>query len=221
MKKTLYAKLSISMAATYQCLLIFLIFLRPDIHPYSNTISEWEIGKFGWLMQVAFFCSALSYLFLFPSIKSEIRGIWGKIGLTLLFICFLGTAGAGAFVTNPYPPDFTITRTLIHTISGTSAMIFLPFAALLINFNLARKNTEYIKEKYQLKLIAFLPLIAFMGFILHLNLFVIPLGENAVGENVPIGYPPRIMFLVYDIWLIILALKIIKIVHSKNHNHDI
>ena len=211
MKKIIYAKLSILIAVTYQVLLIILIFLRPDIHPYSNTISEWEIGKFGWLMQVAFFCSALSYLFLFLSIKKEIRGTWGKIGLILLFICFVGTAGAGAFVTNPYPPDFTITRTLIHTLSGTSAMIFLPFAALLINFNLARNNAEWIKEKNKLKLIAFLPLIAFIGFIIHLNLFVIPLGPNAVGDNVPIGYPPRIMFLTYHIWLIILAVKFIKL----------
>jgi hypothetical protein len=221
MKKTMYARISIVMAATYQVLLIILIFLRPDIHPYSNTISEWAIGKFGWLMQVAFFCSALSYLFLFLALRKETHGILGKIGLALLFICFVGTAGAGAFVTDPYPPDFTITRTLIHSILGISAMIFLPFAALVINFNLIRNNAEWIKEKNQLKLIAFLPLIAFIGFIIHLNIFVIPLGENAVGENVPIGYPPRIMFLVYHIWLIMLALKFIKLKQSKIYNHDI
>src|SRR5436190_9617959 len=109
--KIFSTKLSILMAVTYQVLLLILIFLRPDIHAYSNTISEWAIGKFGWLMQGAFFCSALSYLFLFLTLRGETRGIGGKIGLTLLFICFLGTVGVGAFVTDPYPTDFTILTT--------------------------------------------------------------------------------------------------------------
>ena len=208
--KNLCTKLSILMAVTYQVLLIILIFLRPDIQPYSNTISEWAIGKFGWLMQVAFFCSALSYLFLFLSLKSDVHGPWGKIGLLLLFICFLGTIGVGVFVTDPYPPDFTITTTLIHIISGGLAMILLPFAALFINRNLMT-NEHWKAAKNILKWTAFLPLLAFIGFIAHYTLFVAPLGENAVGENVPIGYPPRIMFLSYHIWLIILALQYIKV----------
>jgi hypothetical protein len=212
--KNLCTKLSVLMAVTYQVLLIILIFLRPDIQPYSNTISEWAIGKFGWLMQVAFFCSALSYLFLFLSIKSYVHGRWGKIGLILLFICFIGTIGVGAFVTDPYPPDFTIATTFIHTISGTLAMLLLPFAALLINRSLMR-NEHWKAAKNILKWTAFLPLLAFIGFIVHYNLFVAPLGENAVGENVPIGYPPRIMFLVYHIWLVILALCILKLNKSK------
>ena len=194
MKKINYARLSITMAIAYQLLLITLIFLRPDIHPYSNTISEWAIGKFGWLMQIAFFCSAFSYLLLFLTIKNEIKGLGGKMGLILLFICFVGTVGVGVFVTNPYPPDF---------------------ADLLINLNISRRNSDWVIARNILKLTAFLPLIAFIGFIVHLNIFVIPLGANAVGENVPIGYPPRIMFLCYHIWLAILAFQYIKI-----NNHD-
>ena len=214
MQKNLYSNLSILMAATYQVLLIILIFLRPDIHPYSTTISEWAIGKFGWLMQGAFFCSALSYLFLFLSIKKAVHGRWGKIGLILLFICFIGTVGVGAFVTDPYPPDFTITTTVVHATSGGLAMILLPFAALVINHNLM-KNEQWKCVKNILRWTAFLPVLAFIGFIIHFNLFVAPLGENAVGEKVPIGYPPRIMFLTYHIWLSILALQYIKVNESK------
>ena len=211
MKQTRYAVLSISMAATYQLLLILLIFLRPDIHPYSNTISEWAIGGFGWLMQVAFFCSALSYLFLFLTVRTEVRGLWGKFGLGLLFICFLGTMGVGAFVTDPYPPDFTITTTLVHTISGGLGMILLPPAALLINLNLSKANQDWAPVRSIVKWTAFLPLIAFIGFMIHFSLFVAPLGENAVGEHVPIGYPPRVMFLTYHVWLAILALQFKKL----------
>jgi hypothetical protein len=220
MSKILCARLSLSMAAAYQVLLILLIFLRPDIHPYSNTISEWAIGKSGWLMQIAFFCSALGYLFLFLAIKNEIRGIRGTIGLSLLFLCFAGTVGVGAFVTDPYPPDFTITTTLVHAISGGLAMILLPFAALLINLNLLKRNGHWKRAGNTLKWTAFLPLLAFIAFIVHLNLFVIPLGENAVGENVPIGYPPRVMFLAYHVWLAILAWRFIQLKQPKTYSHD-
>ena len=211
MKELRFAKLSITMAAVYQLLLLILIILRPDLPPYSTTISEWAIGKFGWLMQIAFCSSALGYLFLFLAVRKEIKGKYGKTGLFLLFICFIGTMGVGIFVSDPYPPDFTITTTIIHTISGTAAMVLLPFAALLINRNIAKQNNDWLQVKSILKWTAFLPLIVFIGCVIHLNLFVIPLGENAVGENVPIGYPPRILFLSYDVWLIILSFQIIKI----------
>jgi hypothetical membrane protein len=210
----LFAKLAIAMAITYQLLAIIMIFLRPDLGVYWHTISEWAIGKYGWLMQITFITSGLSYLFLYLSIKSDINGRWGKLGLVFLFICFLGTVGVGVFVTDPYPPDFTITTTLIHTICGTLAMILLPFAALILNRNLVRKNIDYAGQKRVLLWSSVLPLIVFIGFFIHLNLFVIPLGENAVGENVPIGYPPRLLFLTYHIWLVILSSQIIN--KSKN-----
>jgi hypothetical protein len=205
-----FAKMAIAMAITYEFLAITMIFLRPDLGVYWHTISEWAIGKYGWLMQITFITSGLSYLFLYLAIKLEINGRWGKIGLAFLFTCFLGTVGVGFFVTDPYPPDFTITTTLIHTICGTLAMILLPFAALILNRNLVRKNSHYTNKKKILLWTSFLPLIAFVGFNIHLNLFVIPLGENAVGVNVPIGYPPRLLFLTYHIWLIILSSQIIK-----------
>jgi hypothetical protein len=210
-RNTFYAKMAIAFALAYQLLAILAVILKPDLGVYWHTISEWAIGKYGWVMQAAFITSGLSYLFLFLSIKSEVSGRLGKTGLVLLFLCFLGTIIVGLFVTDPYPPDFRIATTLIHTIGGTLAMLLLPFAAIFLNRNLARHNNYFFAAKNILKWTAFLPLIAFIGFIIHLNLYVIPLGENSVGENVPIGYPPRFMFLVYHIWLFILAYQTIKL----------
>jgi hypothetical protein len=205
-----YATTSIVMAVVYQLLLILLIVLRPDLPVYSTTISEWAIGKYGGLMVLAFIISALSYLFLSLSLKKEVNGRWGKTGIVLLFICFMGTLGVGLFITDPYPPDFTLPTTLIHTLAGTLAMVFLPFAALIICLNLANKNATWINHKRILKVLAFLPLVAFIGFNVHLNLYVIPLGADAVGEHIPIGYPPRIMFLTYHVWVVVVAAIFIK-----------
>jgi hypothetical protein len=41
-------------------------------------------------------------------------------------------------------------------------------------------------------------------------LYVIPLGKGAVGPNVPMGYPPRVMFLAYHMTLIAIAALFLK-----------
>ena len=45
---------------SYQILLIVLIFLRPDLDPSWHTISEWAIGRYGWMMSAGFLISAAS-----------------------------------------------------------------------------------------------------------------------------------------------------------------
>jgi len=210
MNKSGLAKIAIAMAVLYELLLILLIFLRPELPVYSTTISEWAIGKFGWLMRGAFFTSALSYLFLGLALKGDVKRFWGKAGLVFLFICFLGTTGVGIFVTNPYPPDMRITTTLIHTLCGTLAMVLLPVAALLICFNLPHQGKA-------IRLTGLIPVIAFIGFVIHLSLYVIPLGEKAVGPNVPIGYPPRILFFSYHLWLVLLAGRFIVLKKLNQH----
>ena len=209
-RSILYAKMAIGMAIAYQLLAIAMIALRPDLGVYWHTISEWAIGKYGWIMQCAFVFSGLSYLFLLLAIQPIIGGRPGKLGLALMFTCFAGTVGVGIFVSDPFPPDFTIIRTLIHTLCGTLAMLLLPIAALLISRSLVTKNSRFMPLKNILTVTAFLPLAAFIAFIIHLNFYVIPLGASAAGENVPIGYPPRLLFLMYHAWLIIAALSVIK-----------
>jgi hypothetical protein len=53
------ARLAIVAIASYQVLLIVLIFLGPDLAPSWHTISEWAIGPYGWIMSGAFLISAM------------------------------------------------------------------------------------------------------------------------------------------------------------------
>src|SRR6478609_5962765 len=112
------AQLAIGLIITYQLILIALIFIRPDLDPSWHTISEWAIGRHGWIMSLAFIISAFSYASLLVLLKSQVRGITGSIGIVLLAICVIGTIGVGLFTSDPYPPDFTITKTLLHAICG-------------------------------------------------------------------------------------------------------
>jgi len=205
------ARLAIAASVTYQVLLIALIFIRPDLDPSWHTISEWAIGSYGWVMSGAFLISAVSYAALYAMLKSQLQGVLGRVGLGILLICVIGATGVGIFTTDPMPLRFPLSRTgTLHVIFGTSQLVLLPFAALLINLSLARKNQAWATARRALLWTAGLPLFGLAAFVLYSAVFVFPLGPEAYGPGVNIGWPPRFTFFTYMLWLVTLSLLAIK-----------
>ena len=205
------AKVAIAAIVTYQILLIILILLRPDLDPYWHTISEWAIGPYGWLMTIGFILSSASYFALFITLRRQISGVVRWIGLGILLICSIGAFGVGAFTMDPFDTQELTTRGILHIVCGMLQAMLLPFAALLINLNLAFRNPAWAAERKALVLTAGLPLLALIGSVVHLVLYVIPLGPDARGPNVPIGYPPRLVFLSYAVWVVVVARSAIRV----------
>lgn len=205
------ARLAVVTIASYQILLIALIFLRPDLAPSWHTISEWAIGPYGWMMSAGFLISALSYGALFVLLKSQLHGILGRVGLALLLICVIGAAGVGIFRTDPMPMHFPLSiRGTFHVIFGTGQLVLLPFAALLINLSLARNNKAWEPARRLLLWTAGLPLFGFAAFVLYTAVFVFPLGPGAHGPGVNIGWPPRFAFFTYMLWVVTLGWQAVK-----------
>jgi hypothetical protein len=186
------AKLSIAAITAYQILLLMVIFIKPEVDPTHKPISEYAIGRNGWVMVLAFLTAAVSYGCLFVAVRPLVRTVSGRIGLGILGVCVLGTVGVGVFVADPVVTPLTDLTTIgtLHVICGFSALVLLPFAALLINLDVARRSPAVAPV---LRWTAGLPL---AGLILHeLVSLVVP----------PEGWPPRFLFLTYAIWLILLA----------------
>lgn len=199
------ARLAIVAITSYQVLLIVLIFLRPDLAPSWHTISEWAIGPYGWIMSGAFLISAMSYAALFVMLKAQLHGNLGRVALGLLLLCVIGAAGVGICTTDPMPLHFPLSpRGTLHVIFGTGQIVLLPFAALLINLGLARKEA-WRSARRVLLWTAGLPLFGFLSFAVYSALFVFPLGPDAYGPGVNIGWPPRFTFLTYMLWVVILG----------------
>ena len=53
---------SIIFATVFLIILFLLHFLKRELDPSWRMISEYEIGRFGWLMRLAFFCWGASVL---------------------------------------------------------------------------------------------------------------------------------------------------------------
>ena len=88
--------------------------------------------------------------------------------------------------------------------------MLLPFAALLINLSLARRSTAWEAARRALLCTAGLPLLGFAAFVLYTAVFVLPLGTDAYGPGVNIGWPPRLAFFTYMLWVVILSWLAIK-----------
>jgi hypothetical protein len=165
---TTAARLATGAIVSYQILLVVLIFLRPDLEPSWHSISEWAIGPYGWIMSVGFLLSALSYAALFVMLRSQLQGTVGRVGLGILLICVIGATGVGIFATDPMPMHYPLsTIGTLHVIFGTSQLMLLPFAALLINVSLALKNQTWARARRVLLWSAGLPLLGFLGFAVY------------------------------------------------------
>jgi hypothetical membrane protein len=208
---TAAARLAIAATVSYQVLLLVLLVLRPDLDPSWHTISEWAIGPHGWIMSAAFLVSSLSYASLFLMLKSQLRGTLGRTGLGILLICSIGAAGVGICTTDPMPFHFPLsTRGTLHVVFGTSQLVLLPLAALLINLSLARSNPPWRPARRILLWTAGLPLFGFLCFAVYSGIFVFPLGPGAYGPGVNIGWPPRFAFLTYMLWVVSLGWQAIR-----------
>ncbi|HZO64309.1 MAG TPA: DUF998 domain-containing protein, partial [Kribbellaceae bacterium] len=137
------ARLSTAAIIAYQMLLLAVIFIRPELDPSRKPISEFAIGHHRWVMQLAFLTAAVSYGALFVAVRPAVRGANGRVGLGILGVCVVGTVGVGVFVADPVvtPLNELTTVGTLHVVCGLSALVLLPFAALLINLDVARGNT--------------------------------------------------------------------------------
>src|ERR671911_1030945 len=74
------ALLSFAGAATFVVLLAALHFIKPELDPSWHFISEYAIGRHGWMMVLTFLSLAVSYVSLFVANRSQLRTIGGPIG---------------------------------------------------------------------------------------------------------------------------------------------
>ncbi len=136
------ARLSLAAAATFLVLLAALHVIKPEFDPSWRMVSEYEIGRYSWLMVLAFLSLALSCVTLFVVIRSQIRTIGGKIGLAFLLVAAAGLTIAAIFTTDPITAsqDELTTHGNFHGLGTLLGIPTVPIAATLISLSLARNQ---------------------------------------------------------------------------------
>jgi Protein of unknown function (DUF998) len=197
--------LSIIFAIIFLALLIILHFIKKELNPIWRMISEYEIGKFGWIMRVAFFCWGISVLFFLISFWPFLQSVTGMIGKYMFIIIFISLIGAGIFKTDPITENNPNLENTLHVICGAIVIITFPITSTLVVNNII--GNEYWPKMNNLMIIAnvivWIGLITFFASIIISK--VIDPKAGKIGMKVYLGWPNRFMVFTYILWLIILA----------------
>jgi hypothetical protein len=204
------ARLSFASAATFVVLLAALHFIKPELDPSWHFISEYAIGRHGWMMVLTFLSLAVSYVSLFVAIRSQLRTIGGRIGLALLLVSALGLTIAAVLTTDPITvsEDAVTTEGTLHNLGGTLG-IAMPFAAALVGWKLAR-NPVWSSARRPLLWVTGLALVAFVVSFFSLGVMVSQSGGK-FGPDVLVGWPNRFEIVAYSVWLMVVAWQAIQV----------
>ncbi len=189
----------------FLAILLVLHFLKPELDPSWRMISEYEIGRFGWLMRMAFFCWGASVLSLLITIWPAMNTTGGVISRLWLVLIFIALIGAGIFKTNPITDTTKNLENTIHTICGAIVILTFPIAATLAVSSLLN-NAVWQPERGWL---IFFTILTWLGVLSFLGSIIVSRISNPnavrVGPNVYSGWPNRFLAVAYNAWLIFLA----------------
>jgi len=205
------AMLSFAAAALFLILLAALHVVKPEFDPSWRMISEYEIGRYGWVMQGAFLFLAVSDVALFVAVRSQIRTIGGRIGLALLLLSAIGVTIAAIFTTDPITAnkDVITSHGNLHGLGFMLGAPSFPIAAVLISLSLGRVQT-WSSARRSLLWVAHLTWITFL-IMCALIFVLLPQNGGKFGPNVIIGWPNRLLVVANCAWLMLVSWRAIRL----------
>lgn len=198
------ARLAFAGALLFLVLLAALHVIRPDVDPSWRMVSEYAVGRHGWVMTLAFVSLAVGYASLFVVLVSQVRTIAGRIGLAFLLAAMVGVTMAAIFPTDPMntgPEEMTAAGEM-HGLAATIGIPSLPVAAMLISFSL-RHNPAWARGGRALLWMANLTWIS-LALMLATVAILLP-RHGAFGPEVPVGWPNRLLMIAYGGWVMLAA----------------
>jgi len=194
-----YSYMAVIFALLFILILILLHFLKPEFDPKWRMISEYEIGKYGWLMRIAFFSWGLSTLSVLLMILKIRNGSY--LIYTWLTILVLALFGAGIFKTDPITETKKSIVNTIHTVCGSVVILTFPILATIICVRYLRLRA--INDPGILIVFTVLAWVAQFGFFSSISISQKKDPKaGRVGPTIYLGWPNRIMVLIYALWLV-------------------
>ncbi|HEX6683086.1 MAG TPA: DUF998 domain-containing protein [Candidatus Limnocylindrales bacterium] len=190
----------VAMAGTagFVVLLSALHVLRDDLDPSWRVISEYAVGRHGWLMTLAFLLLAVVSASLAAATWSAGTRVLGPIGSAMLGVTAVGMTMAGLFDTDPITSAKT-SHTDVGRLHEVGALLDLtPFAALVVSLALLRRLPTPGTPRRVLKVAMLTPL---AGLAIFSVATVTQLPASGLGSpEVLIGWPNRLLILGYCGW---------------------
>ena len=190
----------------FLAILFILHFIKPEFDPSWRMISEYEIGKNGWMMRVAFFIWAIcigSFVFNLLEVSGTIHYVI-YIWYSVIAIALIG---AGTFKTDPITNSTNSFTNVMHKVCGSIMILTFPIIGTV--FTVTYIKSEEISMKW---LLIIMTALLWMG---QIWFFMATASAQKKNPNVKqgspeikLGWPNRIMVIIYVIWLIFASISI-------------
>jgi len=186
---------------------VVLHFVKSDLDPSWHFISEYELGKNGWIMQAAFLALAVGNFSLLAAIRPALNGASGWIGILLYIVGATGVVLGGLFVPDPMntAPESLSLSAKLHNLGGGLGLAGF-VGTVIFSVKLIRNGNWRPFRKSVLLATAILVLGFLVSFISIAALAA--KSRGIFGPDTPVGWPNRIGILAGCLWIIIIARQV-------------
>jgi Protein of unknown function (DUF998) len=196
------AYLSLVSVVAFLVLLIALYFLEPEFNP-PHLISEYQLGRFGCLMSLAFFCLGAGSLFLARALWIDLRTKGDRVGAWWLIFVGIAYLGAGIFAPDPT----SIVESRLHGLFGLIVIFSSPIVFTLLSRSLIH-NERWSGHGHLLK---WATIVAWLGLLLFYGSIIIFYGLTPGSDTTAVGWTNRFMIAAYSAWLMTITWQAIKL----------
>ena len=192
------ATLAIGLCFAFLAILSVLHVLEPEFNP-PHLISEYQLGRFGWLMSLAFFCLGAASLALFAAARQGIHTRLGRFGTWGLLIIGIAYFCAGIF-----PPDPKwFVGSLLHGIGGLIVIFGSPMVFTLVSKGFARNEASATATRplFWMATLTWLSLFLFYGSIIAFR-------SGPGFDSIVVGWANRFLITTFVLWLLVMAFHV-------------
>ncbi len=194
------ARAAVAFALLFVVLLLLLHFLEPEFAPSWRMISEYELGRSGWMMRLAFFAWGASVLLLATALWRLSGTTGARIGRWWMAVIGVALFGAGIFEPNPITDTTSDLHNTVHTLCGAIVILTFPIAATLVGRGLGRTIQSLQRLMLLLTVLVWIGMVAYFGSIVISDAINPSAGRQ--GPEVYQGWPNRFMVATYLGWMV-------------------
>src|SRR5262245_5370008 len=136
MNSRFWGRLALAALVLFGILLTALHFIEPELDPSRRLISEYQLGRYGWVMSVAFFSLGVGVFATLVSTWDSSTTRRSLIGRAWFLATGAALFGAGIFY--PYTPPTL--ASYIHGSCGVIVIVTFPIAAALYSSGLTHSK---------------------------------------------------------------------------------
>jgi len=200
----LVARLAIGAAALAIVALAALHLLKPDIDPRRTMISQYALGRFGWVMALCFASFAAAAASLCLALFGRAPSAHGLVGLAFLCLAAVGGAMAALFRMDPVSTPHA-QMSFTGRMHGVAFLIGVPsqvLAVLLLSIALGHQGSHAAAPLLALTAVIWVCLVAMIVIMAMVGPGKPP---NPNGPERFLGLPNRLFMIAYGAWLIVVA----------------